>query len=61
MALAVRKNGDMNAMTISWSALGELWEKTVVTVYVSSSLYTHSFMEHLNKMGDCIGHFNEIR
>lgn len=45
MVLAVGKEGDMNAMTISWGALGELWGKHVVTVYVSSSRYTYSFME----------------
>lgn len=45
MALAVGKEGDMNAMTISWGGMGELWGRPVVTVYVSSSRYTHSFME----------------
>ncbi len=45
MSLAVGKEGDMNAMTISWGTLGELWGHPVVTVYVSSSRYTHSFME----------------
>lgn len=45
MALAVGKEGDMNAMTISWGGMGELWNRPVVTVYVSSSRYTHSFME----------------
>ena len=45
MALAVGKEGDMNAMTIAWGTLGELWGKHVVIVYVSSSRYTHSFME----------------
>ena len=35
----------MNTMTISWGSLGELWNKPVVTVYVSSSRYTHQFME----------------
>lgn len=37
--------GDVNTMTISWGSLGELWNKPVVTVYVSSSRYTHQFME----------------
>lgn len=37
--------GDVNTMTISWGSLGELWNKPVVTVYVSSSRYTHAFME----------------
>lgn len=45
MALAVGKEGDMNAMTIAWGTLGELWRKHVVIVYVSSSRHTHSFME----------------
>lgn len=37
--------GDVNTMTISWGSLGELWNRPVVTVYVSSSRYTHEFME----------------
>lgn len=37
--------GDVNTMTISWGSLGELWNKPVVTVYVSSSRYTHQYME----------------
>lgn len=45
MALATGKEGDMNAMTIAWGTLGELWKKHVVIVYVSSSRYTHRFME----------------
>lgn len=49
MALAVGKPGDMNAMTIAWGALGELWKRHVVTVYVSSDRYTHSFMERFDR------------
>ena len=37
--------GDLNTMTISWGSLGELWNKPVVTVYVSSDRFTHEFME----------------
>ena len=37
--------GEVNTMTISWGSLGELWNKPVVTVYVSSSRYTYEFME----------------
>ena len=37
--------GDVNTMTISWGSLGELWNKPVVTGYVSSSRYTQEFME----------------
>lgn len=43
--LAAGKEGDMNLMTIAWGTLGELWNKPVVTVYVSTSRYTYEFME----------------
>ncbi|MCD8312596.1 MAG: flavin reductase [Bacteroidales bacterium] len=45
MAVAAGREGDMNAMTISWGSLGELWGKPVVTVYVSPTRYTYEFME----------------
>lgn len=45
MALAMGHKGDMNAMTISWGSLGQLWEMPVVTVYVSASRYSHQLME----------------
>lgn len=32
-------------IAISWGSLGELWNRPVVTVYVSSSRYTYEFME----------------
>lgn len=43
--LAAGKEGDMNLMTIAWGTLGELWNRPVVTVYVSTSRYTYEFME----------------
>ena len=45
MALAAGNEGDFNAMTIGWGTWGVLWGRPVVTVYVSSSRHTHSFME----------------
>ncbi len=45
MVLAAGNEEKMNAMTISWGGLGQLWEMPVVTVYVSGSRYTHEFME----------------
>lgn len=45
MVLAAGREGDMNAMTIGWGTWGVLWGRPVMTVYVSSSRYTHSFME----------------
>lgn len=43
--LAAGHEGDMNLMTIAWGALGELWNRPVVTVYVSTSRYTNEFMD----------------
>lgn len=37
--------GNMNLMTISWGSIGELWGKPIFIVYVSTSRYTHKFME----------------
>ena len=44
-ALASGHEGDMNMMTIAWGTFGVLWNKPTVTVYVSTSRYTNSFME----------------
>jgi len=43
--LTAGPQGNLNTMTISWGSLGELWNKPIVTVYVSSDRYTHTFME----------------
>ena len=45
MALAVGNNKAMNAMTISWGTIGELWGKPVVIVYVSSDRYSKALMD----------------
>ena len=34
-----------NTMTISWGGLGTLWSRSVATVYVRTSRYTHRFMD----------------
>lgn len=36
-ALAVGKEGDLNATTMSWGSIGELWGKPIVTVVVDHS------------------------
>ena len=45
LEVSAGKEGDMNLMTISWGSIGELWNKPVFIVYVSTSRYTHRFME----------------
>lgn len=37
--------GDYNAMTVSWGAMGTLWEKPFVQVVVRPTRYTYGFME----------------
>lgn len=48
MALAAGCEGDMNAMTIGWGTWGVLWGRPVMTVYVSSSRHTYSYMERFD-------------
>lgn len=45
-ALVTAGDGEsFNTMTISWGALGTLWNLPAVTVYVRPSRYTHEFLE----------------
>ena len=34
-----------NAMTIGWGAIGTLWQRTALTVYVAEKRYTKEFMD----------------
>ena len=45
MLLSAGKDTSMNMITIAWGALGELWGKPIVTVYVSTDRYTYKFLE----------------
>ena len=45
MALCVGKEKDYNAMTIAWGAIGELWGKPVLMVFVSSDRYTKQMLD----------------
>ena len=36
---------NFNTMTVSWGGLGTIWNKSVATVYVRLSRYTHEFMD----------------
>ena len=44
--LTVGKIDDFNTMTVSWGGLGTIWNKSVATVYVRASRYTHEFMDN---------------
>ena len=43
--LTAGKKESFNSMTVSWGGLGTLWGKSVATVYVRTSRYTHAFMD----------------
>lgn len=48
MALAMGNAKSFNSMTISWGSVGQLWNKPVVTVYVSSDRYSKKLMDNSN-------------
>ena len=37
--------GKVNTMTVSWGAMGVLWGKNTVTIYIRPQRYTHQFLE----------------
>ncbi len=45
LLLAAGSKSGSNAMTIGWGAMGTLWRKPIMTVYVAQGRYTHQFME----------------
>ena len=45
MALGVKAREGVNAMTISWGQIGELWGRPVVTVFVSKDRFTKHMLD----------------
>lgn len=45
LLLAAGDNVQSNAMTIGWGAIGTLWRKTTLTVYVAEKRHTKQFMD----------------
>lgn len=43
--LAAGEPGDFNMMTVSWGALGVIWQKPACTVYVRASRHTKEFID----------------
>lgn len=43
--LTAGDRASFNSMTVSWGGLGTLWGKSVATVYVRTSRFTHEFMD----------------
>lgn len=39
---------DLNTMTVSWGAFGQLWNMDMVTIYIRKSRYTIKFLEREN-------------
>lgn len=45
MLITAKKDGKVNTMTASWGAMGIMWGKNVVTVYIRPQRYTREFVE----------------
>lgn len=45
MLLAAGDSTDFNEMTISWGAMGKLWGKDIMTVFVDTTRYTYKYMQ----------------
>lgn len=45
-ALTSEAQGKVNAMTISWGCVGELWNKHVATVFIRESRYTRELLDN---------------
>ena len=45
---AVKEDGTLNTMTVSWGTQGILWNKEVCTVFVRPQRYTFEFCESEN-------------
>lgn len=46
--------GDFNCMTISWGALGEVWNRPLAQVFVRPVRYTYQFMEKYPTFTLCV-------
>lgn len=44
VAIATGKGDSVNAMTVSHGSIGQLWHRPVVSIYISSSRYTHELL-----------------
>lgn len=43
--VAAEDNGKANALTAGWGALGNVWEKKTITVYIRPQRHTKKFMD----------------
>ena len=44
VAIATGKGDSVNAMTVSHGSIGQLWHRPVISIYISSSRYTHELL-----------------
>mgnify|MGYP004655241705 CR=1 FL=1 len=43
--VTAESNGKVNTLTAGWGALGNVWEKKTITVYIRPQRYTKKFMD----------------
>jgi flavin reductase (DIM6/NTAB) family NADH-FMN oxidoreductase RutF len=44
LVTAKKKNGDINCLTVSWGAYGQLWGKPIFIAFVRPERFTHEFL-----------------
>ena len=44
VAIATGQGDSVNAMTVSHGSIGQLWRRPVISIYISSSRYTHELL-----------------
>lgn len=44
-AIVTEVDGKANAMTASWGAMGEMWDKDVITIYIRESRFTRELLD----------------
>lgn len=49
----VEAGGKTNALTLSWGALGSLWHKRCVFVFIRDSRYSHELFAHCDGFSVC--------
>ncbi len=49
-AIAVEKDGKVNAMTAGWGGMGVMWGKNVFFIVIRKSRYTHELLESCDRL-----------
>lgn len=54
MLIICKHNDKINTMTASWGAVGIMWGKPTVTIYIRKSRYTKEFVDNEDRFSLCV-------